>query len=93
MATTAPFLTRDIGEAESSGDALLSSGLVAPSDGGALGLTDAGAARYRPVRGEVSRITEGLCRGLPVADLEATHRRTLVEVARRAHVELAAVGG
>jgi hypothetical protein len=73
-------------------DGLVSSGLVAGSSGGGLALTPAGEARYRPVRQAVNRITEGLHRGLLAADLEATHR-TLVELARRAHVELAAVGG
>jgi hypothetical protein len=82
----------DAGEAESTVDALLSSGLVVAGGGGAIEVTAAGDARYRPVRREVSRITDGLYEGLPVADLEATHR-TLVEVARRAHVELAAAGG
>jgi hypothetical protein len=81
----------DRAEAESTVDGLVSSGLVAPRSGGGLGLSDAGEVRYRPVRQAVSRITDGLYRGLPAADLDATHR-TLVEVARRAHVSLAAAG-
>jgi hypothetical protein len=84
-------VVRDLGEAESTVDGLLASGLVAPRSGDALGLTDAGEARYQPVRQQVGRITDGLYRGLPAADVEATHR-TLAEVARRAHVELAAAG-
>lgn len=53
--------------------------------------TPAGDAVFRPVRDAVARVTRSLFGDLPVNDLEAT-RRTLGEVARRAHALLAADG-
>lgn len=76
-------------EAEATVDGLVSSGLVAPVDGGpALGFSAAAEAVFRPARQEVARLTGVLYGDLPRADLEAT-QRTLAEITRRANAHLA----
>lgn len=73
--------------------ALRSAGLVGPDDeaDSRLVITSAGEAVYRPLRETISRLTAELYGDLPEHDMEVT-RRTLVEIARRANVQLADTG-
>lgn len=70
------------GEAPALVDAMATSGLIAPVEGG-LAITAAGREVFLPLRAAVERITATLVEDVPEADLEAT-RRTLEAVTRRA---------
>lgn len=76
-------------EAEARVDELVAAGLLASSDGGLMGATEAGAHVHARVRGTVSEITHRLWGDLPAADLEVTGW-TLATILERANAHYGA---
>jgi DNA-binding MarR family transcriptional regulator len=75
-------------EAQESIERLRSNGLIEPDAGGAaLVMTAAGESVFRPIRTEVSRLTEAIYGDLPQPDLQVAHR-ILDQVYRRAKAQL-----
>jgi len=74
----------DAGEAQARIEELTAAGLIQPTDGGQVAVTEAGARVHARVRGETSEITHRLWGDLPAADLEITGR-TLATILKRAN--------